>query len=110
MKIPDIYRTFGDVTGIPLNWQDEVTGVLPAAIKAYLNHRIDGTPFDEIHAETVRAFLDHYINAPCWNHMNEEPELALELADLRRDVRTLNNSEAIAKWIRRCLNLGIDPL
>ena len=110
MKIPAIYRSLGNVTGLPLNWQDEVTGVLPAAVKAYLDNRVDGTPIDEQQLAIVRAFMEHYIDAPCWNHMNEIEEMAPELAELRRDVRTIKTPEAMGEWIHRCLDLGIDPL
>ncbi len=110
MIIPPIYRSIGPVTGLPLNWRDEVTGVLPTAVERYLNHRIDGTSIDEIDLEIVRAFMEHYINAPCWNQMNEDEELAADLAGLRRDVLTLKTPEAMAGWIGRCLDVGIDPL
>ena len=110
--IPAFYRTIGNVSGLPLNWRDEVTGVLPTAVMRYLNHRIDGTSIDEIDLELVRAYLQHFIEAPCWNHMNDIPEMGMasDLADLRRDVRDLKTPDAIAAWIHRCLDLGIDPL
>jgi len=32
-RMPKIYQEFGG----PLRWQDDVTGVLPAAVRAYIN-------------------------------------------------------------------------
>jgi len=117
--VPPIYRNIGPVKGLPLNWRDEVTGVLPAAVKAYLDNRIDGTQLDEIQLEIVRVFMEHYINAPCWDHMLTEvseetlQEIAgerLALVGLRLDVAFLKTPEAMAMWIGRCLDIGIDPL
>ena len=108
--IPAFYRTIGNVSGLPLNWRHEVTGVLPTAVMRYLNHRIDGTSIDEIDLELVRAYLQHFIEAPCWNHMDDNPEMAPDLAKLRRDIVGLKTPDAIAEWIHRCLDLGIDPL
>lgn len=31
-RIPNIYRDIGPIRGVPLNWRDDVTGELPAAI------------------------------------------------------------------------------
>lgn len=108
--IPPFYISIGSVTGLPLNWRDEITGVLPTAVQRYLNHRIDGTSIDAIDLEIVRAYMQHYIEAPCWNHMVDVQELAPELAGLRRDVRTLKTPDDIGQWIGRCLDLGMDPL
>lgn len=108
--VPPIYRTLGPITGLPLNWRDEVTGELPAAIGAYLDNRIDGSRITEREVELVRSYMVHYIGAPCWNQMNEDEELAEELAGLRRDVLTLRTAEDIGRWISRCLDIGIDPL
>lgn len=108
--IPAIYRDYGDVKGLPLNWRDETSGVLIAAVTRYMENRINGTSIDEIDLELVRVFLEHYINAPCWNHMNEDDGLAADLAALRRDVLTIETPEAMGAWIGRCLDLGIDPL
>ena len=108
--IPPIYRTLGAVSGLPLNWRDEISGVLPAAVGSYLNNRIDGTPLAEHQLELVRAFMKYFIDAPCWNHMNEDEYMAQELAGLRREVVTLKTPEEMGRWIGRCLDLGIDPL
>jgi hypothetical protein len=110
MTFPPIYRSVGPVTGLPLNWRDETSGILPRAVERYLANRIDGTSIDEIDLEMVRAFLEHYINAPCWNHMNQDEELAAELAGLRRDALTLKTPDEMGAWIGRCLDIGIDPL
>jgi len=109
-RIPNIYRDVGHVKGLPLNWRDDVTGQLPAAVNAYLDHGIDGTPLTTAQLGLVREFMMHYIGAPCWDHMNEDESLAADLAALRRDVVTLQTPEQMREWIHRCLDLGIDPL
>lgn len=108
--MPAIYRDFGHVKGLPLNWRDETSGVLITAVSRYMGSRINGTSIDEIDVELVRVFLEHYINAPCWNHMNEDEELAAELAGLRSDVKHLVTPDQVGAWINRCLDLGMDPL
>ncbi len=109
--IPPIYRSIGPVTGLPLNWRVEVSGVLPAAVNAYLNNRIDRTALDEIQFEIVRVFMEHYINAPCWTEScSPDEEMAADLATLRRDVLTLRTPDQMAVWIHRCLDIGVDPL
>jgi len=111
--IPDVYVTLvtpngTPITGLPLNWRDEVSGKLPAAVKAYLDNRVDRTPIGPEHLEWLRVYFEHYINAPCWD--SEDGNAAELLADLRRDVKELKTPEAIGEWIWRCLDLGIDPL
>jgi hypothetical protein len=108
--IPPLYKNIGPVFGLPLRWQDEVSGVLVTAVKRYLNHCIDGTSIDEIDLELVRAYLQHYIDAPCWNHMKDIEEMAPELAGLRSDIRNLKTPDQIGRWIGRCMDLGMDPL
>jgi hypothetical protein len=111
MQMPNFYRTVGPISGAPLNWQDEVSGVLPAAVKAYLDNRIDGKPLAEHQFEIVRAFMEYFIKAPCWDdnpHLDDE--MRAELAGLRRDAETLRTPEEVGAWIHRCLDLGLDPL
>ncbi len=108
--IPPIYRTVGTVQGLPLNWRDEVTGALPAAVTAYLNNRIDGTPIDAGQLRLVQVFMDHYICAPCWLYMLEDPEMSAILLGLRADIQKTETPEQMAEWISRCLDIGIDPL
>ena len=104
------YRDIGPVKGLPLSWRDEVTGTLPAAVMAYLDNRIDGKGLKNSELQTVREYMEHYINAPCWNHMNENQDLADELAALRRDVLIIETADHMGIWISRCLDVGIDPL
>ncbi len=111
MKIvPNVYRTIGSLKGLPLNWRDEVTGILPRSVNAYLDNRIDGTPLTKEELELVRVYMEHYINAPCWNHMNEDEDTAADLAALRRDVLIIESADHMGAWIGRCLDVGLDPL
>ena len=108
--VPPIYRNMGSITGLPLNWRDEVTGELPAAINAYLDNRIDGKPITDRQIALVRSYMVHYVHAPCWNHMNQDEEFGRDLAKLRAESARLKSPDDIGRWIRRCLDVGMDPL
>jgi len=41
-RMPSFYK---DPLGLPFYWEDDITGELPAAIRAYLDHAVDGKPF-----------------------------------------------------------------
>jgi hypothetical protein len=108
LRMPDMYRE----RGAPLRWQDDVTGILPAAINAFLAEGLGGPPALPWQIELVRDYMAYYINAPCWQIGNEEdtPKLFKTFADLRERIKSLRTSSEIAGWIIDCLNLGIDPL
>lgn len=100
------YRTVGTIAGLPLNWQDETTGILPAAVRAYW---VESATDEQL--KLVALFLRYYIDAPCWNHMQDIPETVGELACLRNDAANhLNSRHEIDFWLRRALDLGLDPL
>lgn len=101
--IPNFYRP---PLGLPLNWRDEVSGILVAAVNAYLDNRIDGTPITDEQISFVRTYIVHYIGAPCWD--NEE--FSQELAFLRRTARELKTPDDIGKWICSAMDIGLDPL
>lgn len=101
--IPDYYRP---PLGLPLNWRDEVSGKLPAAVYAYLDNRIDGTPLSDEHLAMVREYIEHHINAPCW----EQDEFREELAALRKAATELKTPDDVGAWIRQGMDIGLDPL
>lgn len=101
--IPDFYRP---PLGLPLNWRDEVSGVLSGAVAAYLDNRVDGKPIGAHDLDLVREYIVHYIDAPCWDN----DEFSQELAFLRRTARELRTPENIGKWIRDAMEIGLDPL
>jgi hypothetical protein len=102
-RMPTVYK---DPLGLPFYWEDEVSGELRKAVHAYLDHAIDGKPFTAPQIELVRDYLQHWINAPCW----DAPAFEAELKDLRETVRTLRTAESIHDWIHKALEIGMDPL
>jgi hypothetical protein len=102
--LPETYRP---PLGLPLRWQDEESGALPAAVRAYFEHQTGKGPAPDPEAlELLRAYLSYYLYAPCWLDASGGEALAA----LRRDAADLSTPAQIAVWIGRCLDLGIDPL
>lgn len=101
--IPNFYRP---PLCLPLNWHDEVSGRLRKAIHAYLDNRIDGTPILAEDVLIVCEYMRHYINAPCWDN----PEFIDELLSLRDGAKKLTSPQEIADWIRKAMEIGLDPL
>ena len=110
--MPNFYREMfpGGPAG-PLRWQDEQSGVLPAAVLAYFEHR--QTPAQ---LKLVVEYLRYYLHAPCWDdnpYLDEEGRA--ELAGLRARITEIQqspevNEHKIETWIWDCLEMGIDPL
>ena len=104
--IPDFYRPMfpGGPRG-PLRWQDDVSGVMPAAMLAYFDHGASPEQF-----ALVREYGEYYINAPCWDwnpHLTEEGKA--ELTQVREQIRTVKTEQELSDWMDACLDLGIDP-
>lgn len=83
----------------PKFWMWETSGVLRPAILAYLDGD-DMTP-DQIAA--MAAYLRQWIASPVWGDQNP-------IQALRRAVATLYTRDAIARWLWRAAEHGIDPL
>ena len=105
--------------GFPLRWQDDQTGELPAAVQAYLSHRLGekaAPTQDQI--RLLCDYLRHVICAPIWNagiELDDSPErieVARQLVQLRQDIvhLQLTTTDAISEWMHRCMDIGIDPL
>lgn len=99
--------------GLPLRWQDDQSGQLPDAIKAFLGHSIDeSNPLTETQLNLSIQWCRYYINAPCWmdaaRHGNEET--VRELQAVIDQAHQLHTAQDIQAWITACLELGIDPL
>lgn len=97
---------------LPFNWRNEVSGRLPTAIKAYLDNRVEKTPMEQGQVTSVRDYLIHYIHAPCWTE-NLDPDDAdgsRILSELRFEAMHLASPEAIGAWIRKAMDIGLDPL
>lgn len=90
-------------TGGPLYWRDEQSGVLPAAVWAFINKTAD----DE-QLKIFQEYLEYYIHAPCWN-LPGNP-FAGELEELRQSSKTMRTEAEIFAWIFKALDIGIDPI
>lgn len=84
LKIPQIYLP---PVGGPLYWRNEESGVLPAAVSAYLHHTATISQL-----KLLSEYLEYYIHAPCWDLPGGFAE---ELADLRQTSKTMQTKEEI---------------
>ncbi|MDB6022911.1 MAG: hypothetical protein JWQ04_2768 [Pedosphaera sp.] len=95
---------------VPLYWRNETSGVLPAAVEAYLNACLYLSPITDEQLKLVADYCDYYINAPCWaENVQPDGEMRDELNRLIAGAKTLESVEHIQRWIRQCLDLGLDP-
>ncbi len=86
-RLPAIYLPpFGG----PLRWQDEQSGVLPNAVKAYYNHK--QVPVLREHMKIVCEYLRYYIHAPCWDsNPHHDEDTRKELSDMRERILAIQN-------------------
>jgi hypothetical protein len=84
---------------VPGYWMHETSGVLAPAVQAYLEGR--DLSRDEVAA--MRAYLRQWIAAP-WL------DLTGDLTSLRLGIDVITTSAGLRDWLRRALELGIDPL
>ncbi len=99
--------------GLPFYWRDEITGMLPAAVWAYIEHMADHSkPMPSTEQLTlVIIYIGHFINAPCWNAPFGEPTpFVEELTHLRERAKSLQTVRDIAAWIDLAMEIGLDPL
>lgn len=97
---------------LPLNWRNETSGQLARAVDAYLDNRVVGTEISVLAVEVVRDYLIHYIHAPCWTRNFEPEDLdgVRILTELRYEAMHLDSPDAIGAWIRKGMEIGLDPL
>jgi hypothetical protein len=105
-------NTYREPLGLPLKWEDEVSGELRDAVLAYYAHRIDTKkPFSAEQFELVRAYCVYYISAPCWlASLGDDNEAFIDLLKLIDDIGRIVKVYELSVWIQECLHLGIDPL
>ena len=99
--------------GLPLNWREEPTRLLPAAVKAFIFHQAapqkEPAPTAD-HLKLVIAYLNHYIQAPCWDRPFGEPTpFVEELKVLRGQALVLKTEADVAGWIDMALEIALDP-
>ncbi len=95
--------------GTPLTWRDDITGQLQAAFMAYLNH----TPAPE-QLQLVIAYLQYHIHAPCWLETwpldGLDDEIRAEIMALRELSLMLKTIDDVHQYLRRAMEIGLDPL
>ncbi len=87
----------------PLPWR-EWDGETRQAIMAYFDQTLRRVMSAQ-QIELVRLYLEHYVNAPCWDRLDAPPELA----KLKESVKTLKTTGELAYWIQQIVKLGMDP-
>lgn len=106
---PASYVALGQVTGLPLGWQDDVTGGMQDAVMAYLNQR----PTRE-ELRLVIAYIQHHIHAPCfleeWPFPDDDEERIAQVRALREKAMELTTLEDVNEYINQALEIGLDPL
>lgn len=105
---PDNYVSRGDITGLPLYWQDDITGTLRSTILAYYDRKMNPEQL-----ATLIAFLQHFIHAPCWLEnlpFEATAQTKKEISELRTMAMGMKTIADINGFIWRCLDYGIDPL
>ncbi len=91
----------------PSYWMAETSGALRAAVVAFL----DGSPLTDQHIAVLRAYLRQWCCSSLWDRNPfADPELRGSLAALRLTCDALISREAIALWLERATELGMDPL
>ena len=97
------------VKGIPLNWQNEVSGRLEKAVMAYLNQ----TPTPE-QLKIVIAYIQYHIHAPCWLESSPfgkiDEDMVIEINSLRTQSLNLTSLKDVNQYIHKALEIGLDPL
>lgn len=107
---PHMYRPGGR----PLYWGHDVSGVLVAAVHAYLACQTNQGP--EPSAEDLEILIDylrHYACAPCWHETARDwPEFEAALVTLRLEICEgyVETPDEIHDWLLRLLDYGLDPL
>jgi hypothetical protein len=104
LKMP---TTYVRPLGTPLYWRDEQTGLLPAAMQAYVFYGADPTlnrPPTARQLALVINYFRYVINAPCWRDSSGE------VTRLRSLAAQMTTIEEIEQFIEDCLEIGIDPI
>lgn len=90
--------------GGPLYWRDEASGVLAAAVEAYLAHCVDHAPEPTPEQfALLKDYCDYWVHAPCWRSVGG-------LEELRSSIKSVLTVAEMRAWLRDALGEGIDPL
>lgn len=94
--------------GLPFYWRDEQTGVLPAAMQAYVFYVANPEGYPAPTADQLRLVIDYFryvINAPCWR-----VDIIGKLSQARVLASGMTTIEQVEQFIDDCLAIGIDPI
>lgn len=107
---PNNYHDMNErIKGVPVQWREDVSGKMPAAVHAYYN-----SSATEEQLQLVIAYIQHHIHAPCyletppWNRAGSMFES--EIKELRALSLTLKTAEDISKYIVLAMDIALDPL
>lgn len=104
--IPNFYVPIFPGSNIrgPLRWQDDTSGVLPAAVHSF--YEVKGArPLTPEQLDLVREYAAYSINAPCWDSTYD----AETWAKLREDIKHITTKQAMLHWLEQALEVTIDP-
>lgn len=112
LKNPTDPRNYVDrefAKGTPLNWRDDVTGQMGAAVMAYLNQKLTDEQLN-----LVISYVQYHIHAPCFLEQSPfgemDEEMASEIKLLRKRSLELKTIEDINEYINQAMNIALDPL
>jgi hypothetical protein len=94
--------------GLPMKWQDDVTGNLPQAVVAY--HNRVAQLMTDAELSLIIAYIQHYVHAPLWLNNIEDKDFREEILNIQKaslDLKTIKDVESI---IEACMDVGWDPL
>ncbi len=92
--------------GIPGYWMNETSGLLRPAVKGFL----EGRPLTEAEIALLRAYFQQWIGGPGTSRLSGHDFRGPEIEALRRSVDTLTTRRALAAWVRKAVEAGVDPL
>lgn len=106
---PANYHDVGFLEGMPLNWEDEVSGRLRAIVLAYLEQKIEPSAL-----HILIAYVQHHIHAPCWLEKSPfsegvDEETATEIQALRAVSLNLKTVEDVNNYVDRAMEIALDP-
>lgn len=107
LQMPEVYLPS---YGTPIYWMDQPDAQLKAAMHQYIEYAehpasASATPSSALpptpeQLEIVIAYLQYFINAPCW----------VGADDLRERARQMKSLPDVMAWVDYCMNDGLDPL
>lgn len=97
--------------GLPVRWQDELSGALPTAVQAYSAAAAGRGNITREQLALVQEYVCYYLAAPCWDStvIRQDGEWKQALQTLRTQAARAVTVKGIRSLIYRCLEYGIAP-